>query len=122
MTYGDVYDIRRDIGTFDVALVCSLLEHLSDPIRALASIARVTTGKMVITGPLIATEEPIAQFLGDASRPELNYVWWTYSLGIYRQVLKMLGFEIERVEEGRFLYVTEGERHLRSAIVATRAG
>lgn len=121
-TYGDIYNIRRDIGTFDIALVCSVLEHLSDPIRALASIARVTTGEIVITTPLIPTEDRIASFLGDSTKPELNYVWWTYSLGVYREVLRMLGFEIDRVEEGRgsFLYVDEGTRHTRSIIVARR--
>ncbi len=120
VNYGDVYALSPDIGTFDIALVCSVLEHLSDPIRALASIARRTEGEIVITTPLIATEDPIARFLGDSSRPDLNYVWWTYSLGVYREVLKMLGFHIERVEEGSFLYVDEGTRHVRSVIVAQR--
>src|SRR6266404_5356421 len=39
--YGDVYDITREYGQFDVTFVGSILEHLSAPIRALASISKV---------------------------------------------------------------------------------
>src|ERR1700681_4859368 len=39
--YGNIYDLPRDLGQFEVAIVGSVLEHLSDQITALASIARL---------------------------------------------------------------------------------
>src|SRR5215208_6836094 len=35
--YGNVYQLPVDLGEFDIAIVGSVLEHLSDPITALAS-------------------------------------------------------------------------------------
>ncbi len=39
---GDVYDIDADDGTFDVVHAHQVLQHLSDPVRALREMARVT--------------------------------------------------------------------------------
>src|SRR6266540_3206238 len=38
--YGNVYDLPRELGKFDVAILGSVLEHLSDQITALAFIAK----------------------------------------------------------------------------------
>jgi hypothetical protein len=58
------------------------LEHLSDQVTALASVARLTRSTMVIVTPVLETEERIAQFLPSADQPKVDYVWWTYSVGI----------------------------------------
>ena len=60
--YGNVYDLPLELGQFDVAIVGALLEHLSDQITALASIARLTKETMVLVTPLLQTEEGIARF------------------------------------------------------------
>jgi len=39
--YGNIYDLPAELGRFDIALVGSVLEHLSDQITALASIAAI---------------------------------------------------------------------------------
>jgi SAM-dependent methyltransferase len=118
--YGDVYDLPRELGTFDVAVVGSVLEHLADPIRALASIARLTNETLSIVTPMLGTEEKIAQFNGDADRPEIDYVWWTYSLGTYRHVLRMLGFEIERITTARYWFELGDVWGERTTIIASR--
>src|SRR4030081_1538450 len=79
--YGNIYDLPGELGQFDVAIVGSVLEHLSDQITALASIARLTKETIVIVSPLLQTEERIAQFESLASNPEADFTWWTYSLG-----------------------------------------
>src|SRR6266545_5079850 len=68
--YGDIYNLPRELGQFDVAIVGSVLEHLSDPITALSSIARLTKETIVVVTPLVETEEPIAEFKGRANNPE----------------------------------------------------
>ena len=118
--YGDIYDLPAELGKFDVSIVGSVLEHLSDPISALASIARLTKQQMVIVTPLLETEEPVARFEGRADNPEADFTWWTYSLAVYREVLGMLGFEIERIKKAAYYYMY-GDRHEdRSTIVAVR--
>lgn len=118
--YGDVYDITTKAGLFDVVFVCSILEHLADPIRALSSAARVASEVMVITTPVFESPDQVAHFEGDASRPEVDYVWWTYSIPVYRQVLGMLGFEIAQISKGQYLCLLSNTLEDRSTIIAKR--
>jgi SAM-dependent methyltransferase len=118
--YGDIYDLPPELGKFDVAILGSVLEHLSDPITALASVARLTKERMVIVTPLLETDESIARFEGKASNPDADFTWWTYSPGVYREVLGMLGFEIERIKKAAYYYMYGDRNEERSTIVATR--
>jgi len=118
--YGDIYNIPSDIGPFDVAIVGSVLEHLSDQISALASISRLTRETIVIVSPLLDIDDRIAQFGALADHPENDFTWWIYSRGVYREVLRMLGFTIASVTSGDYYY-HHGERfEKRYTLVANR--
>jgi SAM-dependent methyltransferase len=118
--YGDIYDLPRELGQFDVAIVGSVLEHLSDQITALASIARLTKETMVIVSPMLPTEERIASFGALADHPENDFTWWIYSAGVYREVLKMLGFRIAAITNAQFYYHHGERQETRYTIVAVR--
>jgi len=118
--YGDVYDLPRELGQFDIAIVGSVLEHLSDPITALGSIARLTKERMVVVTPLIETEDPIARFEGRANHPDADFTWWRYSLGVYREIFGMLGFAIEKVSRAKYRYMYGERDEERATIVAVR--
>jgi len=119
--YGNIYEIPAELGPFDVAIVGSVLEHLSDQISALASISRITRETLVIISPLLDIDERIAQFGALADHPENDFTWWIYSKGVYREVLKMLGFNIVSVTSGEYYY-HHGERlEKRHTLVAVRA-
>jgi SAM-dependent methyltransferase len=122
VSYGDVYDLPDALGQFDIVIVGAILEHLSDPIRALASIARRASDTIVINTDLLETEDRIARFDGNADRPEFDFVFWTYSLGTYRHVLRMLGFDIIRTMKRDFRYTQPEGMYPRTAIVARRMG
>ena len=79
--YGDVHELPVELGTFDVTMVGSVLEHLRDPIKALQSIVGLTDGTLVLVTPVLDTEEPIARFAPRQSDPEHDYTWWIYSIG-----------------------------------------
>ena len=118
--YGNIYELPRELSQFDVAIVGAVLEHLSDQITALASIARLTKEKIIIVSPVLRTEERIARFEGLADHPENDFTWWTYSEGVYREVLKMLGFSIAAITQAEYYY-HYGERfETRCTIVALR--
>lgn len=118
--FGDVYALPPALGLFDVAIVGAVMEHLADPIKALASIARLASSTIVINDDVMDTEEKIAGFRGNVGRPQDDYVFWRYSIGTYREVLRMLGFEIERVVKGEFYSERRGAFFPRTAIVAIR--
>jgi SAM-dependent methyltransferase len=120
VVYGSVYDVPEALGRFDVVIVGSVLEHLSDQITALGSMARVTAGTMVVVTPLLETEERIARFEPTADNPDYDYTWWTYSVGVYREVFRMLGFRVERVTSGRYYYDYAGRWEERFTLVAVR--
>lgn len=118
--YGNVYALPTELGTFEVVIVGSVLEHLSDQVTALASITRLTKETLVIVTPLLETEEPIARFEPRASNPEHDYTWWTYSVGVYREVLGMLGFEIRSITQAEYFHDYEKRFEPRTTLVATR--
>jgi SAM-dependent methyltransferase len=120
VAYGDVYHIPAELGSFDVVIVGALLEHLSDPIGALASIARRCAATLVINTAVIETEEPIAKFAGRANAPDFDYTFWFYSIGVYREILGMLGFTIARLVTREFRCNAAGGSFPRTAIVAER--
>lgn len=100
--YGDVYDLPDGIGTFDVVILGAILEHLGDPVRAIGSIARVASKRIVINTDIIPGGEPIGRFNGDPAYPERSYIFWTYTLETYRRILAICGFEIENVHEDTY--------------------
>ena len=118
--YGNVYDLPVTLGSFDVALVGSVLEHLSDPIGALASIARLTRETLVVVTPLFESDECIARFEGRADHPENDFTWWTYSTALYGEVFRMLGFKIKSITSAEYLYHYRDRLERRHTIVAER--
>jgi len=118
--YGDIYELPAELGEFDIAIVGSVLEHLNDQITALASIARRTKETIVIVSPLLQTDERIARFEALASNPDADFTWWTYSLGVYREVFGMLGFRIASVSHAKYYYMYGDRFEERSTIVAVR--
>jgi SAM-dependent methyltransferase len=118
--YGNIYDLPRELGTFDVAIVGAVLEHLSDPITALASISRLTKETMVLVTPLLQTDEQLARFEGSAANPDQDYTWWTYSVGLYREVLAMLGFRIASITYSTYYRDCAGRYEERPTLVAVR--
>lgn len=118
--YGDIYALPPELGSFDIAIVGSVLEHLSDQISALASIARLTKETMVIVTPVIETEERIARFEPTADDPNQDYTWWTYSIGVYREVLSMLGFGIDRITSAEYFHADVDRFEARPTLVAMR--
>jgi len=118
--YGNVYDLPGELGQFDVSIVGGVLEHLADQITALASIAKLTRETIVVVTPLLESDERIARFEALASNPDLDFTWWRYSLGVYREVFGMLGFRIASVSSSDYYYDYGDRFEKRSTLVAVR--
>lgn len=118
--YGDVHELPLELGTFDVTIVGSVLEHLRDPVRALQSIIRLTGKTLILVTPVLDNEEPIARFAPRQSDPEHDYTWWIYSIGLYRELLGILGFTISRVTTAEYRYEHEQRAAPLTTLVAQR--
>jgi len=118
--YGNIYDLPIELGQFDLAIIGSVLEHLNDPISALVSISRLIKKTIVVVSPVIETEERVARFEGLSDTPQNDFTWWTYSVGLYREVFKMLGFTISSVTSGEYFYDYGQRNETRHTIVAER--
>jgi SAM-dependent methyltransferase len=118
--YGDIYALPPELGQFDVVIVGAVLEHLRDPVGALISIARVARERLVLVTPLIESDEKIARFEPSTDRPEDDFTWWTYSVGLYRELLAILGFEIEKISRSEYFHEFENRMEERSTLVAVR--
>jgi len=118
--YGDILRLPPALGQFEVVIAGAVLEHLNDQITALASLARLTKETMVIVTPVLETEERIARLEPTADNPDYDFTWWRYSIGAYREILKILGFSIARISESQYRYDYGDRLETRTTIVAVR--
>jgi hypothetical protein len=94
--YGDIYQLPGDIGRYDVAVLCSILLHLSNPFAALRQAAAVADKAVVVTDvlPPVLYGGPEAALLefnpGEEAGNLVN--WWGLSPGVVARMLRLLGF------------------------------
>jgi SAM-dependent methyltransferase len=96
--YGDIYNLPEELGNFDVAVIGQILIHLSDPVSAIGSVGRICSDTLVITEGMLHTEKPIMKLCADPDKGP-DWSWWRLSIGLYRSVLRMIGFDIVKVSE-----------------------
>ena len=97
-----IYDLDpAELGTFDVILVGSLLVHLRDPVRALDAVRRMVApgGSFLSIEYLhppvnvLGRGRPLFELRGETS----DFQWWLASDRGLQQLLKVAGFDIDRM-------------------------
>jgi tRNA (mo5U34)-methyltransferase len=95
-----VYDLDPEtVGTFDLVVCGSLLLHLRDPLRALASIASVCRGQLLCSNQVdlgrtaVRPHSPLVRLDGTSGVTQ----WWIPNAAGHRQMLRAVGFTVERV-------------------------
>ncbi len=95
----NVYDLSPDIaGEFDVVVCGSLLLHLRDPLRALDGIRSVCREQFLsieeieLGLSLLGRRLPLARLDGTSDRMQ----WWIPTAQGHVQMLRSMGFEVER--------------------------
>jgi SAM-dependent methyltransferase len=84
---------------FDVVLASAVIEHLADPVSALADMARLANDAVIIGfTPVIDTPEQIMRPAYRFDDREIQYTWWMLSRGLYTQVFANVGFAVEFTE------------------------
>lgn len=104
-----VYDLNpAAVGTFDVAVVGSLLLHLRDPVRALDAVRSVVRGSLVLAEHVHASltlrsrRRPLFELRGEG----LDFQWWLGNERGLRHLLEVGGFDVE--EASRYFLLRFG--------------
>ena len=100
--YGDVYNLPDELGLFDVVLVGQILIHLADPISALASISKRCNGLLILTEGMVDSEDTTAKFFAQAAAQGPEWLWWRYSIGTYRELMAIMGYEVLSVTKNQY--------------------
>jgi tRNA (mo5U34)-methyltransferase len=93
--YRSVYDITPEqLGTFDLAVIGTLLLHLRDPVRALRAVHGC------LRGPLLVNDVVAAGAITLARRPRAELLmengpfWWVVNPAGLQRMLEAAGFEV----------------------------
>lgn len=92
VVYGDIYDLKPDLGIFDVVLVGQVLVHLRDGISALEAAASVCGRTMIIVAGCLESPEAVGLLLAQPGNPLTAFAYYHYSRRWYETVLRILGF------------------------------
>jgi SAM-dependent methyltransferase len=116
------------VGPVDYCLIGNVLQHLADPLKALASAASLVTRGIIVTeanwntsldqdAPImyLLTPQKIAQ-----GHQEWPACWWQLTPGLVASWLEILGFEVTTRYEHRQLFELTGESVPHFTIVAER--
>jgi tRNA (mo5U34)-methyltransferase len=93
--YRSVYDITpEELGTFDLAVVGTLLLHLRDPVRALRAVHGCLRGPLLVNdvvaaGPLSLSPRPRAELL-----MRDGPFWWVPNPAGLQRIVEAAGFEV----------------------------
>jgi hypothetical protein len=89
----------------DVVLLAQILIHQRDPLWALHQAARVARETLMIGEPCFRARTPRVMFLGHRDHRS----WWLMTDSLYREWLKMLGFELQRATRAKYRCNFAGE-------------
>ena len=96
--HSTIYDLsaqKLGVDAFDLIFVGDVLLHTFSPLRALASLAPLCRGTLIVSSDL-ANEgygQPIMQYIGGEERSGDNRSWWIPNSSCLEKMLRRLGFK-----------------------------
>jgi hypothetical protein len=91
IVYCNIYNIGHHIRNADIVIVGQILVHLRDPLHALWQCAQAASDTLIIVEGCFEHGEPLMRFHG---LNKLMYSWFHLSTTMYKEYLKILGFEV----------------------------
>lgn len=124
--YASIYDIpRTDLGAseFDLIFLGDLLLHTMHPLNALAAVAPLCRGTLVISQhmPSGFGSRPAVLYVGGDQADFDHSTWWYPNLACFQQLLRKLGFRsVEIVGHNTGVSLPVGSYYDRPVLHATR--
>lgn len=92
--YGHVRNMPDWIGTFDVTLIGSILQHIKDPLGAIFEADRHTKYTLIISEAYYPSKEPVIRFQANPKDENPQYwTWWRMSPSFLTLALETLGYK-----------------------------
>ncbi|MCJ2141131.1 class I SAM-dependent methyltransferase [Methylobacterium sp. E-066] len=80
---------------FDVVMAGAIVEHLSDPVYAIGAWARLAKEAVLIPFTnVLPLDDLVIHPITNLDNPNIFYVWWHLSRGLYTKIFDNLGFDI----------------------------
>ena len=98
--YDNIYDLPAGLGRFDVAIMGMIVGHLRDPLHAIANVARLCSSHLIITNQAVRAKGPMASLMPSHENQQTR-IWWSLSAECLQQMLRILGFDVERMVVSR---------------------
>jgi len=97
--YADAYNIPRELGAFDIAVLAAVLLHTSNPQRIIAECARLANTIIITEMMYPDIEEQNKALIRLHPTPENRDwgTWWHFTSTFFRQYLGVLGFSKQAV-------------------------
>jgi 2-polyprenyl-3-methyl-5-hydroxy-6-metoxy-1,4-benzoquinol methylase len=91
--YGNILNMPEGLGTFDVAMIGSVLQHVRDPFLAIQQVDAHTKDTLIICEAHFPSKDPVIVFQAEpeASQPQF-WTWWRMSSAFLVQAMKVLGY------------------------------
>lgn len=81
---------------FDVVIAGAIVEHLADPVSAIAAWTRLARETVVLAfTDVVDSDEMLVRPMTDWKDRAVDHGWWLLSRGLYRRLFDNLGFEVE---------------------------
>jgi SAM-dependent methyltransferase len=110
-----IYDLDPEVvGHFDFAFIGSLLLHLRDPVRALAAVARVLDGELLVADSIsiyLSLAHPIRPTARFEARDRVR--WWVPNQSGLRSMIVVAGYDVISHGGPYFIPVGDGFRRMR---------
>ena len=90
--YGNIYELPKELGQFDVVVLGAILLHLRDPFKALQSACQLCNDTVIVTDIYYHSEAPTMLFVPDWDKLAPRDTWWMISESCMHQMLRTLGF------------------------------
>jgi SAM-dependent methyltransferase len=116
VVYRNVYSMPEEIGSVDIAVIGSILQHVRDPFLALQNALRLTKETVVVTD-VMPRLYPLKRLVRSVRGLNMAFVpryaarypwdsWWRLSPELMTELLGVLGFEKVEITFHRQLYET----------------
>jgi SAM-dependent methyltransferase len=96
VVYTSASDLWKWDRKFDLVIAGAIVEHLSDPVPFISSLAGLATKAVIIAFTDVLDSDD--QFMKTANAwdiQEFDYTWWILSRGLYKRIFSNLGFVCE---------------------------
>ena len=93
--YGDLYNLPKALGRFDVAVMGMIISHVRDPFHAIYNVAQLCDKHLIITNQIYKGKEAVACFVPNPEN-QVERVWWVFTEKCIKQMLAVMGFKVVR--------------------------